>query len=466
MRGIDVWVLAAVFGVPTLASCSRCGGGSTSSATGSASTSASAAGSTATRCTALGAPARFGIDAQTIVAKDESPVPFAAEIGGASADAEGFFVGARAPGLTGSTVVLHLDASGAALRTLVTTPPPEKGVARAPFVATSGGKTFVATLLVEEGSKRTLDVAELNGAALSRIGLVPQGLDESEDSTMLSFGAAPVVSWDDADAAGSIGRVRLVRVSSGMSVPLVPAPIPAPSAAPSTSTSTSASPPPPPEAAPPDVLSPSTSDASFPLLVAGPNGKAALFWLAERPESEAALAAQLGEADAGEPSQVEAHRWVEVVIIDPKTGRALGPPRALTSKDGHAQTMAAVWTGAGLVVVVRDDARPTDGDGGALVASRAPVDAAFTIGEPTTVTIAASDVAPGMPFVSASESGVVVLYLDGQDGGRLVGVFGDVRATREPALDDRHVIAATADRFLTSRLAGRGLELLVLRCAP
>jgi len=155
-------------------------------------------------------------------------------------------------------------------------------------------------------------------------------------------------------------------------------------------------------------------------------------------------------------------------VLDLATGRRLSAPRALTAPEGHAQTFNAIWGDAGLIVVVRDDPRPTDGDGGELIALRASISSgdATSIGEPARISVAEKDVAPGVASLIPRPGGALVGWL-AQDGtARLVAAFTPGATTVEPSLRDRRVIATSEGRVLASRIVGSGIELSVLRCAP
>ena len=64
-----------------------------------------------------------------------------------------------------------------------------------------------------------------------------------------------------------------------------------------------------------------------------------------------------------------------------------------------------------MIVVVRDDPRPTDGDGGELVALRASIDPSGTLSEPARLPIADKDVAPGVASLLPRPGGALVAWL-------------------------------------------------------
>ena len=439
-------------------SCARCNGErttttTTTSASGSSSALASNGGA---RCTSVGKPARFGEerDDAGALGDESTPTPFGAELGGATADAEGFLVGARQAGLTGESAVLRVDLEGNAL-TVVSKWSPKSGTAHAPLVDVDPSGRVVIGTLVEDAGRSTLHVDALAAdGARSVLGDIDEGSDESDANAIAANAAGALIFWDDADPTHAVGRIRAsivpahATVAPSTSVPVHPLP---------KSSASSASP----EATPLDVVSPKTSNAAWPIVARSPDGaRAVLIWLAERSE-----AFEDHDGGEGEPSQDEAFRWAEARVIDLANGQPLGAARALTALDGHAQTIAARWTGSGLIVVVRDDPRPTDGDGGVLIAARAAIDGT-AIGEPTRATIADDGVAPGVPFLAPYRDAAITAYLALDGKAQLVPTFVAGPRSTEPLLEGRVIVAVRGDRVLSSRAARSGLELTVLRCAP
>jgi hypothetical protein len=372
-------------------------------------------------------------------------------------------------GLDGATALLRIPLDGASTSTLGSWTEKE-GVARAPIVVSDGARLVTGTLAIAAGSQRTLRVSDLHDGQLAPLGEIAQGLDESEANAILAVPKGALVAWDDADATRASGRIRLAIVTAGTKI-----------AAPATSGTCAKAKPPEqkpsleekdagasPEPRPLDVISPESSDASWPILVPAPDGTHAfLLWLAERPDAQ-----DDDDASAGEPSQLEAFRWVEAVTIELATGRALGAPQLLTSRDGHAQTYAAAVIDGALVVAVRDDERPTDAEGGSLVAARATFDpTTFAIGTATISTLAGDDMAPGVPFVFSLPAGKspLVAYLTAAGTTRIVPIApadAQVPATLEPSLAGMNVVTSRADRLLASKLVGAAIELSVARCEP
>ncbi len=406
----------ALLAVPLLASCAKCGGATTAPVVTAPSASATPA-APASRCTLVGKPTVFGAAPGDDAA--DGPVAYGAELGGATADVDSFVVGARTAGLAGVAHVLEVSFEGQ-LRSIAQLP----AGAHAPLVTIDkSGKRYFGTLGFAEKSRLFRVVPVGAQQALLE---VTEGHDESEVTAFLPG----LVAWDDVDEKAGIGRIRVRTTTTPADA-----------------------------GADDDVVSPKESDAAWPTLSLSPSGdRAVLVWSAERPEPE--------PDSGGEPSQLLAYRWLEAAVIDVATGRRVGPVRALTAAEGHVQTFSALWGDAGLVVVVRDDPRPTDGDGGALFALRATIDNAGTLGEPARISIAEKDVAPGVAALIARPSGALVAWL-GQDGSaQLTPAFTTGSATIEPVLRDRRIIATHHDRVLASRIVGSGLELSVARCSP
>lgn len=402
------------------------------------------------RCTLLGAPRIVGALAGEDAAASEGPAAYGAEIGGAVADARSFVLGLRTAGLTGVAQVVELSLDGGAPHVLATLPTMPGG-ARAPLLAVgSDGARLVGTLSIEERS-RTFHLSRLGeDAALAPLGDIVQGKDESEVTAFGGRAESPLVAWDDADEKLRVGRVRAVvlgktKETKETKETKLPKAAAGKDAGPTDE----------------DVASPITSDAAWPMLVPSPAGdRAVLVWSSERPESEAA------DGGEGEPSQALAFRWVEAVVVDLATGARLGAARALTPHDGHAQTFAAAWGDAGLVLAVRDDPRPTDGDGGTLWAVRLSIDPSGSLGEPTRLSVSDKDVAPGVAAVLGRPGGAWISWL-AQDGtSHLFPAFTPGKESVEPALHERRIVASRGDRVLASRLVGSGIELSVLRCSP
>lgn len=440
---VPLSLLVATLGVTSCTRCSPPGESTTPSVAASASAVDAAPPG---RCTVVGSPRVVGALSGEDAAPPEGPVAYGAEIGGAVADSKAFVVGVRTAGFGGVAQVHELSFEGAAPRLLAALPTLPGG-ARAPLLAiASDGTRLVGTLSIEEKS-RVFHVSRLaEGGALAALGDVVQGKDESEATAFLGQAATPLVAWDDADEKLRVGRIRAQLLGKTKETKETKEPKAAPTKDAGVVLDD-------------DVASPATSDAAWPELVISPTGdRAALVWLSERPESEAA------DGGEGEPSQALAFRWVEAVVVDLASGARVGAAKALTPLEGHAQTFAATWGDAGLVLAVRDDARPTDGDGGELWAVRVPIDAAGTLGASTRLSIADKDVEPGVAALLPRPGGALVAWLSQDGTSHLSPAFTAGNPTLEPALRERRILVTRADRSLSSRLLGSGVELTIVRC--
>ena len=200
------------------------------------------------------------------------------------------------------------------------------------------------------------------------------------------------------------------------------------------------------------------------MLVPIDDARAALLWLAERPDSTEAP-----DGGAGEPSQQETYRWIEAVIVDLARGKARGPVVALSAKDGHAQAFTARLIDDALYLAVRDDARPTDGDGGSVyvVISAVPktTEPAGSLGAPHVLARVDQGVAAGQPAI-ALEPKPWLFWLGPDDDARLLPAHAPpgTPPSKEPQLDGERIVAQRGGVMLTSRLIGAGIELALQRC--
>jgi hypothetical protein len=397
------------------------------------------------------------------------PVPFAAELGNAALDDAGWLVGVRSPGALGDAKVLRLATDGGSMHAVASWLP-AVGIARAPRVSTRAGAAPIVVLTAAMGDRRAVKLARLIENKLVDLATLPPESDESEAIAAIPTRDGALVAWDDSDEAGSNGHVRLRAMTASAAAAPAPASAsasasaaasaPAAAAAPSASAKRVA-------AAPPaDAVSPATSDASFPVLVSVNEGRAVLLWIAERPD-----ATESPDGGAGEPSQQESYRWVEAVVVDVARARPIGAPTALTPKDGHTQTFSAQLVGDALYVAVRDDARPTDGDGGSIYvvsASLPPAgDAAGSLGAPRTLARVSDGVSAGLPTLLL-DTRPWLFWLGPDDDARLLpaatpGAPG-AATIKVPSLDERRVVAQGNGVLLTSRLLGAGIELALRRC--
>lgn len=356
------------------------------------------------RCALVGEPVLIGDPGGD---GGDEPAPFGVEIGTAAGSDHGFEIGLRGAGLSAATSVVTIDLQGALRSTRAL---PKAAGARAPLVAHGAAGRFVG-MPVAAGEGLRLRF-EQGGTPFGAE--ILQTRDESEATSIAVTSTGLFVAWDEAE--GGRGRIRLARPDREGS----------------------------------ESVSPDATDASSPLLITDDAGtRLIVVWLAERPES-------IDDPDggAGEPTQAEAQRWVEAVEIDLATGKPRGEIRALTPREGHAQTMAGRWDGNELVLAVRDDPRPIDGGGGTLIAVRTTLD-----GKVDAKAIAEKDVAPGVAFVLPTGR---VVATDVEGAVRLVARSGE--ATIEPVLRGRTIVAAHRDLVLATRGIGRALEAVVARC--
>lgn len=186
------------------------------------------------------------------------------------------------------------------------------------------------------------------------------------------------------------------------------------------------------------VASPESSDAESPRLLARPGGFW-LAWLARRPEEEL-----YGVEGPGEP---RAYRWVEVVPLD-ASGEPAGPLRRVGSEKGRAVSFELARSGADLVVLVQDEAAPSEGAGARVVRHLVPqggkVEAADVVDGG--VGHAISEVAP------AAGASPWLAWNDVAERAHLTplgpGAVATAPATLEPALDRARVVAAGKDGTL------------------
>ncbi|MFI5297963.1 MAG: hypothetical protein ACHREM_07675 [Polyangiales bacterium] len=451
-----------------LSACRKTPDPSTIDAAPAPSVSASSASVFGDRCQILGAPVLLGATAPATATGEDAPVPFGAEIGGAITDARGFVFGLHAQGVAGEITLRSVPFDGvraaADVRLVATLPrSPNASLVRAPILSAAtkrGADAPIAAAVLElvEGV-RHLRAFRIEATGPRSIGDLREDDDESEVSAIVEAPAGLVGAvWDEGDATHRRGEIHFRASFTAGSA--APAPSMSAHAAPVASTKAIA--------ASPEIVSPLESDAAAPTIVPfGDGTRAIVFWLAERPDV-AGDEERAVDGGAGEPSQEEATRWLEARAIDLRTGATLGATRALTSDKGHVQTFSAALSIAGdlIFVALRDDARPSDGDGGSIHALAIPLTADGTLGEPARTGVAADDVAPGMPRLILRTTGAFVSYLDAQDRGWLAPVFGggSSKAAPELALARRSVIASAGDRVLVARVAGAAVEIALVKC--
>ncbi|MDF2694478.1 MAG: hypothetical protein K0S65_2861 [Labilithrix sp.] len=184
------------------------------------------------------------------------------------------------------------------------------------------------------------------------------------------------------------------------------------------------------------VASPETSDAEAPRLLARPGGGFWLAWLARRAEDE--LYAVEG------PGEKRAFRWVEVVALA-ANGDAAGPVRRVSPEKGRAASFELARSGSELVVMVQDEAAPSEGAGARIVR--------YTVGEK----IESSDVVDGgvgttlaelVPAASPADGARWLAWTDTSERAHMTPLAGGLvaagRPTTEPSLDGARVLAAAS----------------------
>jgi hypothetical protein len=198
------------------------------------------------------------------------------------------------------------------------------------------------------GVTRELQIAKVeNGAVSAPIGSVHQHADESMayDVAWSGDGAMPLVAWDE-DAPPREGRLDSERGLVKVQV------LGAPNAR---------------------AVSPETSDAESPRLLARPGGFW-LAWLARKPEKHvdpsapADASAEAGAARSLEgPGEHRTYRWVEIVALDAK-GEPTSPVRRASPTNGHVVAFEILHgAGGDAQILVQDEAARAEGSGGRIV---------------------------------------------------------------------------------------------------
>jgi hypothetical protein len=416
------------------------------SAVASAVTEASATPGIVARCAPAkgdGAHLLLGPGAPAGTEDDEAvDVPFAPEIGTATALKDAFAVGVLEPrGKTTNAGLLVVGGSLAVGKKIdlgavhgdVLAPRPV-GSGAALVVAVPDGAPH-GTLLRLAGIDDPLGAARITwGAELL------ENSDDSDAFAIESGAKSILLAWDDWDAKAGHSIVHTVAMAPG---DLAKAP-------------------------PPSVVSGEHDDAEAPALAVRPGG----FWIAwiangkrapdrkEKHESE----------DPAETSELEmGPRYVVVEPLD-DAGKPASAPAIATSKDGHVTgfDLGPVRDG-GAIITWRDDRAAPGTAGGSVRAALVRPDGAV---EPRVVTD--EDVGPGAPALVVDDAPVTaasgwLTIANDADALRLVALDADGRALDElavePNLGMATALAARAGKMLVSRPAGKGLEVQVMDCA-
>lgn len=193
------------------------------------------------------------------------------------------------------------------------------------------------------------------------------------------------------------------------------------------------------------IASPDTSDAESPRLIARPGGYW-LAWLARRGEVDEHLVEGPGER--------RAFRWVEAIALDAK-GEPAGPVRRVSSERGRAATFDLALAepkalrGSDLVVVVQDDAAPSEGAGARIARYRVRApdstdNSAFEIADIVDGGVGQT-LAELVPAPAPADAARWLAWTDTAERAQMTplgpGLAASGRTSPEPALDGARVLA-------------------------
>jgi hypothetical protein len=187
----------------------------------------------------------------------------------------------------------------------------------------------------------------------------------------------------------------------------------------------------------PVTVSPPTSDADSPRLIAKAGGGFWLAWLAQKPEEEA-------QGIEG-PGETRAFRWVEVIALD-NAGVPDGNVRRLGSEKGRAVAFELARSGPDLAVMVQDEIAASDG--GRILRHKLS-----DKGKPETGDIVKDGVghtlADLVPAAAAGDSSHWLAWNDTNEHAHLTqlgpGLVASGKSTSEPSLEGARVLASSAD---------------------
>lgn len=273
------------------------------------------------------------------------------------------------------------------------------------------------------GITRQLDVVRIEGGggAPSPIGSVAQHADESMafDLAWSSGAASPLVAWDE-DAPPSDGTAESIR--GIVKVQLL-------------------------GGAPARVVSPETTNAEAPRLLARAGGFW-LAWLASKPEKASPpgdASAEGGAPSIEGPGERRTSRWVEIVALDAK-GEATSPVRRASPSNGHVVAFdLASGPGDHLQLVVQDETATAEGAGGRIVRYAADAGAELVDGG---VGRALADLGLGETDAGAPRW---LAWTDTQDRARLAPLGASppftvaAPSSAEPSLDGVRLVAASPE---------------------
>jgi hypothetical protein len=351
----------------------------------------------------------------------DDPLPFASEVGDGVSFGGGFAVGAlheNAAAPTISVVTLGPDGRNARVVSLGAT----HGDVEPPRLA-ARGNVLVAGILEPDVNGRTLRLAKVQDGTVTWGATLHQKGGESQAFDIALGDKKGVVVWDEEDPAHDAVMASTFDVASASNATVARA------------------------------ISPPTTDAESPRLLARPDGG---YWLAY-----IARAGNGEDSDAREDSEDIGFRWIEIAQLD-VNGSPTGVPRPVTPKAGHVLVfdLAPGDDGAALLVYRYDDT-PIGASGGQVM--RTLVRAQRV--ENPAVLVEGDEVGAGVPSVRGSWLAVT----DAADATRLAPIRGggDLAAPlrAEPDIGTGEPIAADGDRLLVARPAGRAVKLQVLRCS-
>ncbi len=190
--------------------------------------------------------------------------------------------------------------------------------------------------------------------------------------------------------------------------------------------------------APRRVASPESSDAELPRVIARGGGGFWLAWLARRAEDEAYSVEGAGEK--------RAFRWVEAVMLDAK-GDAVGPVRRVSSEKGRAAAFDLARSGSDLIVMVQDEAAPSEGAGARISRFVVSGDGKVTSSGDVVDGGVGHSLAEVVSLAEPNEPSRWLAWFDVTERAHLTplgaGLVATARPSSEPSLDGARVLAGT-----------------------
>lgn len=297
-----------------------------------------------------------------------------------------------------------------------------------------GDKVYAARIETSRGA-RALTFASVAATSASDAGAIPQSADESLAFDVVADDGRVFAAWDDDDAGR--GVIRLVGAPAGTVLE---------------------------GRAPVVVVSPKTSDAEAPRLVADGAGGVFVAWIARKPEGDAGGASEAKAHALESPAEEREARAVEIVHVDASgavsTAQRLVPARV---SDFDLER-----SGNEVVVVMRDE-DGAEARGARLVRQSVRVEGAGLTASPPIVVMGAGVGAADPILLDDGQAGLAMVT-DMAERPRLVVVPStpstDAGAPSvEPAIDTGRVLASRSASALppagpriraAGRLEGRG----------